>query len=447
MTRLAVAGHPGRRSHGDATPEVWDERENFCEFASVYSAAVSYQDMAASQRQPAHDDTAQALREDTPRHAAPSTGTPPSHVEPDASPAGTDRAGSAWVTDEPRDLWPRVLLNPLFGVAIPNLAGIVDHAGATAVELAATYAYFLLVSVVIWEGNRRLYFHVRRRHPWFSSSWRRLGRLLATVVLYSVPVAGGLLGAWALVTDAPRATPANLGVTVALIVLAVGVVTLVYETAFVVGQWERAKSRAERLEEARRHAEQELLRREVDPHFLLNSLNNLSALIECDSSRALEYIDCLADGYRYLLDTRSAPVVPLARELEALQRFLLLEQVRFGPHLDLDVRVDATQADRLRVPPLTLQGLLENAVKHNQLDPGSPFALRIECRGRRLLVSNPLRRRPCSRQSTRIGLANMADRFWLALGTEPSWWEANQRFWVELPLREADDLPAPRATS
>src|SRR5262245_9874354 len=101
------------------------------------------------------------------------------------------------------DLWPRLLISPVLGFALPNLSGLIDNSRHSIAGLLASYAYFTFVSFVIWEGNRRLYFRMQRREDWLKRPLQRLGALLTTILLYSVPAAALLMWIWRRVSGDP----------------------------------------------------------------------------------------------------------------------------------------------------------------------------------------------------------------------------------------------------
>jgi hypothetical protein len=335
------------------------------------------------------------------------------------------------------DLWPRVLLSPIIGAAISNLSGFIDNARYSPGELIGNYLYFWFVALVIWEGNRRLHDRFRSRFAWFEQPWMRIGLLLLTITLFTVPVTMGLLWVWEAVTGDPSMTTARLTFAVVVTVMCVVIIAHVYETLFMFRYWERDRLSKERLERARLQAELDALQRDVDPHFLYNSLNSLLQLIETKPPRAIAFVEALAATYRYIVDTRGRPLVSLSEELAALERQRALAEIRFGDSVGLHDAVDAAEARRWSLPPLVLQELFENAVKHNAFDRQSPLEVRVEFEGSDLIVSNRLRPRPLPGASTRVGLQNLDERMRLAVGRPVRWGPVGERFVVRVPLAYA----------
>ena len=167
--------------------------------------------------------------------------------------------------------------------------------------------------------------------------------LLATIVLVSIPVAALLIWLWRLATGDPGSHPYALPVALLGIVTVVVFITHVYETVFLLRDWESDRLRSARLEKARLEAELEALGREVDPHFLFNNLNALAHLIDERRPGAAAFVNALSSTYRYVLDARGRHLVPLAEELDSLRRHETLAAIRFGSGIVLDVDVDMAQ--------------------------------------------------------------------------------------------------------
>lgn len=335
---------------------------------------------------------------------------------------------------EVHDFWPRLLVSPILGALVVNLSGLIDHTQHSTTGLIASYAWFATVAFLIWEGNRRLYFRVPRREDWLLRPWRRLGVLLALILLFTIPFAAATLVGWRLVTGDPGTRHHAFATALFAVVALVIAITHVYETVFLLRDWESDRLRSARLEHARLQIELESLGREVDPHFLFNNLNALAHLVECRSESAPWFIRTLSATYQYVLDCRSRTFVRLGEELEALERHLALAEIRYGGHVRLDVQVQPAEADQWLLPPVSLAELFQNALKHNTVTTDSPLEILVRVDDMTLVVENTLRSRFVSAQSTGIGLSNMRERFRLATGRRMVWGPEGDRFVVRLPL-------------
>jgi LytS/YehU family sensor histidine kinase len=258
--------------------------------------------------------------------------------------------------------------------------------------------------------------------------------LVGLILLFTIPFTGASLWAWAIVTGDPSATWRSIAMAVITIVAAVTFITHIYETVFLVREWDSDRQRGEQLQRLNVEAELVALRSEVNPHTLFNNLNALSHLVDQRHPRASAFVAALAGSYRYLLRSGSKRLVPLADELELLNQFLLLATIRYAGGLTVVVDVDARAVARWCIPPVVLPELLENAVKHNEFGTDNPLRIDVRLDGDRLTVSHDTRPRRTAVTSTGVGLENLAQRFRLTTGVAARWAETDGRFVVTLPL-------------
>lgn len=189
----------------------------------------------------------------------------------------------------------------------------------------------------------------------------------------------------------------------------------------------------EALKRAQISSRYESLKNQVNPHFLFNSLNVLSNLVYKDADLADEFIRRLSGVYRYVLDMQEKEVVSLAEELAMLDAYLFLMKMRFGDNLRIDRPLTARDGEYL--PPLSLQMLVENAVKHNIVSAGRPLFLRLERQGEdRLIVTNNLQRKTNVQESLGLGLTNIRERYRYLDRREVEVREEDGQFSVSLPI-------------
>ena len=302
------------------------------------------------------------------------------------------------------------------------------------VQWLVAYAISLFFTLSLWLGVRWLWARLLRRWPLAPDTARRLWTLAAVGVSYTVLVSlsGGAGLAWLQgyhlrLPDTLRETGLNLVSTL--------IVVLVYESTHLFQQWQANQRRADQLAQAATQAQLDALARQLDPHFLFNSLNTLSALIEPGNEPAQHYVEGLADVYRYVLLARERPTVPLAEELAFVRTYLALQQVRFGPGLRVAFEV-ADHALAGRVAPLSVQELVENALKHNETSRARPLTLSVAVAAGTVRVANTYQPRPAGLvPGTGTGLANLRQRYALLGAGQPVAVEqAGGLFAVTLPL-------------
>jgi len=188
-----------------------------------------------------------------------------------------------------------------------------------------------------------------------------------------------------------------------------------------------------RLDRQRAEAELLALKSQVDPHFLFNCLNSLVYLIPREPSRAVEFTERLSDVYQYILLNRERDLVPLGEELAFALRYVGLLRIRFGETVHLH-SAETLDPEAWLVPPVSLQVLLENAVKHNAFDAAAPLDIQIAQGPSSVEVSNSLRRPRTVHRSPRVGLTNLDERCRRITGRGIEVRAEEGRFTVVLPL-------------
>ena len=173
--------------------------------------------------------------------------------------------------------------------------------------------------------------------------------------------------------------------------------------------WKCAVVDAEKLKTEMMAYRYEALRNQINPHFLFNSFNVLSDLVYADQAIAVKFINQLSDLFRYVLDSRDKELVPLKDELEFMNSYLYLLKTRFEDKLDIKIDLEA-ETDELIVP-MTLQLLVENAVKHNEVSEAFPLRISIRRNVNYLEVENSLRIKKVGENSKNTGLKNIIQQF------------------------------------
>lgn len=331
------------------------------------------------------------------------------------------------------DLNIRLLFIPFFGIAIPNLTGLFGHVTFRSPLYWIGYGYFILISFVIWHGNRYLLFKQREHYDWFQNPIRKLTTLVFANVFYTAPVTALMLLFWYYFAGFAGPDWNVIKLVTLMNVIAVIFITHVYETVFLIKERESDLLQFEKLERAKAQAELAALKSQIDPHFMFNSLNTLSYLIENDREKALRFNEHLSDVYRYILMNKDRELVQLREEIEFLNHYFSLLQLRFGKGVQLTINGNGEWDDYL-IPPISLQILLENAVKHNQVDESSPLGIRVRIGDSCIVVSNPRRPRLAENGSPKTGLKTLNERYKLITGREISIQTETDEYSVTLPI-------------
>jgi len=175
------------------------------------------------------------------------------------------------------------------------------------------------------------------------------------------------------------------------------------------------------------------LKNQISPHFLFNSLNTLTSLMYEDRDLASDFVSRLASCYRYVLDNREEDLVSLEKELKFLDSFIFMMNIRHDGALHITTHI-SIHPENYVIPTLTLQMLVENALKHNYFSKEKPLELQIITINGQLLIQNTLRKRLPETDSTRLGIQNIKNRFSFYTNQEVSIEENDTYFKVIIPL-------------
>ncbi|PTR01396.1 histidine kinase [Mucilaginibacter yixingensis] len=189
----------------------------------------------------------------------------------------------------------------------------------------------------------------------------------------------------------------------------------------------------ERIKNDNLGAQYELLKQQVNPHFLFNSLNTLKAMVETSDKDSVDFILKLSNFYRFTLESRKHDLIHLSEEMEIVKAYLFLQNARFEGGFtftsDLDDEVLKTQ-----IPPFTLQLLVENCIKHNVVSLDKPLHIRLYAADDRLILENPIQQKTGERNSLGVGLKNIQLRYEHLLHQQIDIVNNGQLFQVKLPL-------------
>lgn len=175
------------------------------------------------------------------------------------------------------------------------------------------------------------------------------------------------------------------------------------------------------------------LRSQVNPHFLFNSFSTLITIIDEDKDVAIEYVEKLSQFFRDILDYRDKDLIPLSEELQLIDTYYFLQKKRYCQNLQLETEVNKNELQSL-VPPMVLQMLVENSIKHNVVSADKPLIVKIYTDGKHIVVANNLQPKKAGVPSTGIGLTNIRNRYMLLGCGEVVIDSSEDQFIVKLPL-------------
>ncbi|WP_147320862.1 sensor histidine kinase [Hymenobacter lapidiphilus] len=337
-----------------------------------------------------------------------------------------------------RNLWKGLGLMTLVSLVLALLMR--DNAPVWSEKFLVTFGYNFFYTSGLWLANGYPTEWLGRYLDWTQHPIRRFLLTLAFSLVMSLLVILAVTGSFLVFYHHRPLSDLTWRPFILPLLITLFVSLFMHSRAFLMG-WRETAIRAERLQTENARAQADSLRRQLDPHFLFNSLNALTSLVEeHDPARATRFIRQLSQVYRYVLDHQDQELVPLAEELHFAESYLFLQRTRLGEGVQVEMRLPpAAELVELFVPPLALQLLLENALKHNATSRQNPLRLVIEfdADARQLVVRNSrCPRRLAEGESTGLGLPNLQARYAFLTPQPVLITESETEFAVTLPVLE-----------
>ncbi|MFK8102160.1 MAG: sensor histidine kinase [Saprospiraceae bacterium] len=291
--------------------------------------------------------------------------------------------------------------------------------------------------IVLFFGNGIVSEWFDRYYPWTEEPVKRMIITLVSVLAYTIVASFITLRIifW-FFYKVSLARFYELFVDTTLLSL---VIITLFITGFLHGRsflqsWKDSQIKAEKFKRESIVAQYETLKNQVNPHFLFNSFNVLTSLVHKDANLAEQFIKQLSKVYRYILDTREKEVVSLVEEVEALNAFVFLSKIRYGENIDF--RIDIPTGQEYMVAPLSLQMLVENAIKHNIISKANPLPIRVylDSEASYVVVENKLQKKKQVQDSSGVGLANIKARYAYITDRTLQLSETEELFQVKIPL-------------
>jgi len=195
--------------------------------------------------------------------------------------------------------------------------------------------------------------------------------------------------------------------------------------------WKEAAVQQEKLKREQLALQYETLKSQVNPHFLFNNLNTLTSLINSNPDKAIDFVKKLSEVYRYVLDQQDSELVTLDTELQFVESYIYLQKIRFGTNLDVQINIDDKN---FKVIPLSIQMLVENAIKHNEISDLHPLNIRIFTdENQYLTIENKLQKKNGS-EGNGTGIDNIKNRYQFFTNKELVLAISKEYFKVRIPL-------------
>ncbi len=299
-----------------------------------------------------------------------------------------------------------IWLVPLVGVFISMIFWFGDNS----VGLSEGYRHLIYGAIVtsgIWGGCMVIVSFLWNKYPWEHFPLKHLLIEVVLITIYTLFFSYGLYYISSQIGFIP-CIEGNMVDEVITTLLITYFITTLHESVFFYRQWKYNFSKSVQLENKHLMARFESLKTQMNPHYVFNSLNNLVSIVD-DNPLAVEYINQMSSFLRYMLKSREEELVSLDEELHMLEKYIYLHKIRFGDiftvHMDI-----SDQFKKYKLPPLTLQMLLENCIKHNVIAKNKPLTIHIKTHADYITIEN--NKNPKNHNdSTGQGLVNIQERY------------------------------------
>lgn len=301
-------------------------------------------------------------------------------------------------------------------------------------------ATIFLVTLFTWEGNRLVERWVKRQVDPAESRWKFVFSFFAAGVVIGFMAAG--LSVWLTGTIVHKYGWDDIKNPLKLNIIYAGLINLFFHLLNTIQllftEYKNKRDEAEVLRATTEQAQIQLLKNQINPHFLFNNLNVLSAMVIKDNPEANHFIEEFSKVYRYIMNNQDKELVSLETEMQFVEPYLFLLKKRFTEGLTVTIDIEE-RYKQLQVVPAAVQMLVENAIKHNVVS--STKRLLISIQGNEngvLVVSNNLQPRKNVEDSRRIGLENIKQRYLVISGRNVEVYQTSESFQVHLPLLEVN---------
>jgi len=323
---------------------------------------------------------------------------------------------------------------PLTGILIFHLSGFLFITGGSMNSLSLHYLYFTGISFCIWQGSA--FAHRTLRHYLYAIKelYIRIPLRFAIPLVVSWGFSFILLTVWNRFFVNNIFSAGDLLACQIIITVISLQISSIYEIVYLYKERESDLVRVERSEKLKVQAQLDALKSQIDPHFIFNSLNTLSYLISQNPEKARLFNDTLAKVYRYILLNKEKDLIQLKEEIEFASNYFYLLKIRYQTGLSMVIRMDNISVEDYLIPPLSLQTLIENAIKHNHFSDKKNLDIEITITEDAITVINPRHLKKFDIQSSKIGLSNLNERYSLIVHKNISIQQTPEWFTVTLPI-------------
>lgn len=327
-------------------------------------------------------------------------------------------------------------------IIIGNIIGFLfnPHPDNLWLHIRIASLYSLFIGGTLWKGNQFIGWLVHRKidshkYPYKALLWSLV--LMLVFSLIDIFIVNYIWFVWVF----NRTISQFFQEGFITMVIDFGVTVIITSIFFASGffqAWRESAVNEERLQKESIRLQYNALKNQVNPHFLFNSLNTLTTLVYKDADLAARFIKQLSEVYRYVLENKGTELVSLEEEISFCKKYIYLQQIRHGDSLKVDFNIAENHA--IRVVPLSIQLLLENAIKHNEISEENPLQIVVETGEGSIIIRNNLQARKVIPESGGIGLDNLRQRYAFLSNKPLETRNDYGNFTVSIPLIKTEDL-------
>ncbi len=306
-------------------------------------------------------------------------------------------------------------------------------------EAVLSWGVGLLFTVIDWFINRAIMISLRKKYPAFHDDAKRITLFFLAVVCTVILVDFTGTSLLSLIPGVNALDYQSRFKVLLSIVFLTIMIMAIYEAIYYNIRLKKSVREEEQSKQILIQAQLDALQNQAQPHFFFNTLNTLRDIIDQNSKEdAKDFVDKLSDMYRFLLEAGNDNLVPLKNELRFAKAYIHIQSERFGDNLKLNWDIPEASLNTMIVP-MSLQLLLENAIKHNVISKAKPLLINVAIRDNKLFINNKMEPKSTQLPSTKVGLANIEKRYMLISGKSIEIKNDGNRFMVSLPLLKTSE--------
>ncbi|MCF8373535.1 MAG: histidine kinase [Bacteroidales bacterium] len=296
------------------------------------------------------------------------------------------------------------------------------------------YLYAIIFAFAVFEALRKINYWFDKRVPWDSNFQQRLFLELLANAFVAIIILMAFRFIYIYMFWRTGFSPLlDEFIRAIIVVLMISILVFGEMGVVLLNRWRLSLAELEKFKKENIQVQFEMLRTQINPHFLFNSFNTLSSLIYEDKDKASEFIREMSDVYRYTLENRQAEKVPLSEEMNLIRAYIRLLEIRFESKISFDIKINESHLKK-EIAPMSLQLLVENCVKHNVVSADKPLRVSIYSEDEYLVISNPKQPKRVKEYSSKIGLKNIQGRYRMLSKLPVIIDDAGLNFVVKIPL-------------